>query len=66
MQELANTLIDDAAQCWACPVFDKLFAIISNTAAAAYQRLAYISVIIFCILFMFYIFNAVWQTSKVE
>jgi len=64
MQELANTLIDDAAQCWACPVFDKLFTIISNTAAAAYQRLAYISVIIFCILFIFYILNAVWQNIK--
>lgn len=64
MQELANSLIDSGTQCWACPVFDSLFAIISNTAAAAYQRLAMFSVIIFCILFAFYILNAVWENIK--
>ena len=50
MQEIANSLIDAGVQCWACGVFDNLFAIISNTAAAAYQRLSYISLIIFCAL----------------
>jgi len=64
MQELANTLIDDAAQCWTCPIFDKLFAIISNTAAAAYERLTIISVVIFIVLLSFYILNAVWQNIK--
>lgn len=64
MQELANSLIDSGVQCWACPVFDSLFAIISNTAAAAYQRLALFSVIIFCVLFAFYILNAVWENIK--
>ena len=64
MQELANSLIDSGAQCWACGVFDTLFAIISNTAAAAYQRLTIFSVIIFCVLLAFYILNAVWQNIK--
>ena len=64
MQELANSLIDNAAQCWTCPIFDALFAIISNTAAAAYQRLTFFSVIIFVILLAFYILNAVWQNVK--
>lgn len=64
MQELANSLIDSGVQCWACPVFDSLFAIISNTAAAAYSRMAYFSVIIFCILLSFYVLNAVWQNIK--
>ena len=64
MQELANTLIDNAAQCWTCPIFDRLFEIISNTAAAAYQRLTIISVIIFTVLLAFYILNAVWQNIK--
>ena len=64
MQEMANTLIDNAAQCWACPVFDGLFAIISNTAAAAYQRLTMFAVVIFCVLFAFYALNAVWQNIK--
>ena len=64
MEGLANSLIDSGVQCWACPVFDSLFAIISNTAAAAYQRLTLFSVIIFCVLFGFYVINAVWQNIK--
>jgi len=64
MQELANTLIEHGTQCWACPLFDKLFEIISNTAAALYERLAVFSVIIFCVLFAFYILNAFWQNMK--
>ncbi len=64
MQELANSLIDIGTQCWACSVFDYLFAIISNTAAAAYQRLTMFSVIIFCVLFAFYILNVVWENIK--
>ena len=64
MQELANSLIDNSIQCWACPVFDNLFAIISNTAAAAYQRLCLFSIMIFCVLFAFYVLNVVWQNIK--
>lgn len=64
MQELANTLIDSGVQCWTCPVFDNLFAIISNTAAAAYQRLCLFSVVIFCVLFAFYVLNVVWNNIK--
>ena len=64
MQELANSLIHYGAQCWTCPVFDNLFAIISNAAAAAYQRLTLFSVIIFCVLFAFYVLNVVWQNIK--
>ena len=66
MQELANSFVDSTVQCWACPVFDNLFAIISNTAAAAYYRLSVFSVIIFSILFCFYLFNVVLQTSGVS
>ena len=64
MQELTNSLIDTTAQCWACGVFDALFAIISTVAAAAYERLTIFGVIIFCILFVFYVFNAFWQNMK--
>ena len=64
MQELANTLIDSGVQCWTCPVFDNLFAIISNTAAAAYQRLCIFSIVIFCVLFVFYALNVVWNNIK--
>lgn len=64
MQELANSLIDSGIQCWACPVFDNLFAIISNTAAAAYQRLCIFSVVIFCVLMAFYALNVAWENIK--
>lgn len=64
MQELANSLIDSGVQCWTCPVFDSLFAIISNTAAAAYQRLCIFSILIFCVLLAFYTLNIVWQNIK--
>ncbi len=64
MQELTNSLIDTTAQCWACGVFDALFAIISTVAAAAYERLTIFGVIIFCVLFVFYVFNAFWQNMK--
>ena len=64
MQEMANTLIDKGAQCWACPLFDRLFEIISNTAGALYERLTLFGVIIFCILFAFYVLNAFWKNMK--
>ena len=64
MQELANSLIDSGVQCWTCPIFDKLFAIISNTAGAVYERLTIFAVIIFCVLLAFYIINVVWQNIK--
>jgi len=64
MQELANVLINNGAQCWACPIFDNLFAIISTTAAAVYKQLTLFSIIIFGVLFGFYISNIVWQNIK--
>ena len=64
MHELAESLISGAMQCWTCPIFDRLFEIISNAAGAAYQRLTVISVVIFVVLLGFYIINAVWQNIK--
>ncbi len=66
MQELANSLINSnsTSSCWTCGVFDRLFAIISNCAAAAYDRLMIFGVIIFCILFVFYIFSAFWKNMQ--
>lgn len=64
MQEVANSFIDSTVQCWTCPIFDKLFVIISNAAAAAYQRFTLFSLVIFCILFAFFVMNAVWDGIK--
>ncbi len=64
MQDFANTLIDTADKCWTCPLFDALFAIISNCAGKVYQQLTFFAVITFVILLSFYIVNAVWQNIK--
>lgn len=64
MQGLANNLIDAGIQCWTCPIFDNLFAIVSNAAGAMYERLCLFSVIIFSVLFGFYVINAFWQNIK--
>jgi hypothetical protein len=64
MQNAVNSLIDFGAQCWACGIFDSLFVIISNTAAAAYGKMTYIGLVLFCVLFAFYILNAVWENIK--
>ena len=64
MQDIATAFVNNATQCWACPVFDALFAIISNSAAVVYQRLSFFSVILFVTLFAFYVLNAVWQNIK--
>ena len=64
MQDVTNILIDNVAQCWTCPIFDNLFAIISDTAGALYDRLSFFSVVIFSVLFAFYVLNVVWQNIK--
>lgn len=62
MNEAATSFLE--SQCWTCPVFDRLFEIISNVAGAVYGRMVAIGIIIFCVLIGFYIINAVWQNIK--
>ncbi len=64
MNGLANSLVDNTVQCWGCPVFDRLFQIVSDAAAAVYGRFSMFCLILFCCLFAFYVVNAVWQNIK--
>ena len=64
MNEIANSFVESTAQCWGCPIFDRLFQIISYAAAAVYDKFAIFCVIIFCVLFAFYIINAFWKNMK--
>lgn len=64
MNGFMNSLIDDSVQCLGCPVFDRLFQIVSNAAAAVYDQFAIFCVIVFCILFAFYVVNAVWKNMN--
>lgn len=64
MNEFMNSLVDSSVQCWGCPVFDRLFQIVSNAAAAVYDQFIVFCAIIFCVLFAFFVLNAVWQNIK--
>ncbi len=64
MNEIINPLIDKGVQCWGCDIFDRLFQIVSETAAAVYDKLAVFCVVLFLVLFAFYVINAVWKNMK--
>jgi hypothetical protein len=51
-------------QCWGCPVFDRLFQVISAAAAAVYRQFSLFCILIFCIILAFYILYAVWKNIK--
>ena len=61
MNSLGYAFIDNAVQCWSCPVFDRLFLVVSQAAAAVYNDFVVICTILFCVIFGFYIFGIVWK-----
>ena len=61
MNGIVNPLINNAVQCWGCPVFDRLFQVVSMAAGAVYGQFAFFCMILFCVLFAFYVLNAVWK-----
>ena len=62
MNEWLSSLVDSTVQCWGCGVFDLLFQIVSDAAALVYDKFAYFCVVLFCVLFSFFVINAVWKT----
>lgn len=64
MNGFMNSLVDSSVQCWGCPVFDRLFQIVSDAAAAVYDQFIIFCAILFCVLFAFYVINAVWKNMK--
>ncbi len=64
---MTNTMmafVGDAVQCWGCPVFDRLFQIISGATAAFYDYFSDMCLILFTALFSVYIVNAVWKNFQ--
>ncbi|HNY25662.1 MAG TPA: hypothetical protein PKJ33_03935 [Alphaproteobacteria bacterium] len=59
-----NGLVDGSVQCWGCPVFDRLFQVISVAAAAVYRQFSLFCILIFCLILAFYILYAVWKNIK--
>lgn len=64
MNELVNSLIDTNVQCLGCPVFDRLFQIVSEAASVVYSKFIILCMVLFCVMFAFYVLNAVWQNMK--
>lgn len=64
MNEWLSSLVDSTVQCWGCGVFDRLFQIVSDAAALVYDKFAYFCVVLFCVLFAFFVINAVWKTVR--
>lgn len=64
MNEIASNFIDGVVQCYGCPIFDRLFQIVSSAAAAVYNKMAFLATLIFFVLFAFFVVNAVWQNIK--
>lgn len=64
MNNVLGNFVDNTIQCYGCPIFDRLFQIVSSAAASVYNSMAYLMAILFCVLFAFFVLNAVWQNIK--
>ena len=64
MNELMVSLTDNVVQCWGCAVFDRLFQIVSVTAASVYDYFTSLCLILFGLLFTVFVINAIWQNMK--
>ena len=63
-ENLVENGVQNYVQCYGCPVFDRLFKIVSESAAAIYGKMMLLVTILFCIMFGFFVINAVWQNLK--
>ncbi len=61
METWLQSLVHDTVQCWGCPVFDRLFQVISSAAAAAYNKLALLALLIMALLIAFHVLRAVFD-----
>lgn len=64
MNGILNNFVEGTVQCYGCPIFDRLFQIVSAAAAKVYDRMAYLMLILFFVMFAFFVLNAVWQNIK--
>lgn len=64
MEDMMNSFVDSTIQCVGCPVFDRLFQIVSDAGAAAYGKFVILCMVLFCVLFAFVILNMVWKNMR--
>lgn len=64
MTNPGHTLIDNTVQCLGCPIFDRLFQVVSDAAGKVYGTFATFSTLLLCVLLAFFIIYAVWKNMK--
>lgn len=61
MEPIIETFTGNVVQCWSCPVFDKLFQVISAAAATLYNSMALVAAVMLCLFIAFYVLWAFWK-----
>lgn len=64
MTDTMMSLVGDAVQCWGCPVFDRLFQIISTAAAGFYDYFSDLCLLLLMAMFTVYVLNAIWKNAQ--
>lgn len=64
MEGILNFVVEGSVQCWGCPIFDRLFNIVSSTATSFYGIFSKICIVIFVALFAVFVINALYQNAK--
>ncbi|MBO5834382.1 MAG: hypothetical protein J6R22_05515 [Alphaproteobacteria bacterium] len=59
-----DSAVNEHVQCWGCGLFDRLFSVVSQAAAVAYDKLIFFCTLLFGVLLAFYVLNAVWTNIK--
>ena len=64
MTNTMMSLTGDVVQCWGCPVFDRLFRIISTAAAGVYDYFSDLCLILLMAMFTVYVINTIWKNAQ--
>jgi hypothetical protein len=64
MTNLIDSLSQNYIQCWGCPVFDRLFQVISASAASVYNRMALFAAVLLCVFVAFYVLYSVMTNLR--
>ncbi len=64
MDNLVSSFVDNTIQCWGCPVFDRLFQVISTAAASMYDYFCQLCIVLLVVFMGIHISNSVFQNLK--
>ena len=64
MDTFKDFIFRNLIQCWGCPVFDRLFEVISKASSLAYDYLSKLCIFSFLLFIGFYVLSSVWNNIK--